>query len=102
MFSRQIDRDCELLEQEGIMDYSLLLGIHFKNISQDGDVIPSAPRTPTGNFLILHVVMCALVSVFWKLRKNPFTFSTSGDIENEETPCISTEDTNELPSDPSR
>lgn len=55
---RQIDKDCELLEQEGIMDYSLLLGIHFKNISQDGDVIPLVSLTPTGNFLILHVVMC--------------------------------------------
>ncbi|XP_077213075.1 phosphatidylinositol 4-phosphate 5-kinase 2-like [Tasmannia lanceolata] len=26
---RQIDRDCEFLEAEGIMDYSLLVGLHF-------------------------------------------------------------------------
>lgn len=26
---RQIDRDCEFLEGEGIMDYSLLVGLHF-------------------------------------------------------------------------
>ncbi|KAJ6809181.1 putative phosphatidylinositol 4-phosphate 5-kinase 1 [Iris pallida] len=26
---RQVDRDCEFLEAEGIMDYSLLVGLHF-------------------------------------------------------------------------
>lgn len=26
---RQVKRDCEFLESEGIMDYSLLLGLHF-------------------------------------------------------------------------
>uniref|UniRef100_R7W1M3 1-phosphatidylinositol-4-phosphate 5-kinase n=1 Tax=Aegilops tauschii TaxID=37682 RepID=R7W1M3_AEGTA len=30
-FCRQVDKDCELLEQERIMDYSLLVGIHFKD-----------------------------------------------------------------------
>jgi 1-phosphatidylinositol-4-phosphate 5-kinase len=43
---RQIDRDCELLEQEGIMDYSLLVGIHFKDISPEGDLIPSGSHSP--------------------------------------------------------
>lgn len=28
---RQIDRDCEFLEGERIMDYSLLIGIHFRD-----------------------------------------------------------------------
>ncbi|KAK1309535.1 Phosphatidylinositol 4-phosphate 5-kinase 1 [Acorus calamus] len=28
---RQIDRDCEFLEAEGIMDYSLLVGLHFRD-----------------------------------------------------------------------
>lgn len=51
-YHRQIDRDCELLEQEGIMDYSLLVGIHFKDISVDGDLIPSGSHTPAGTFLI--------------------------------------------------
>ncbi|XP_054780854.1 phosphatidylinositol 4-phosphate 5-kinase 5 [Prosopis cineraria] len=46
-FCRQIDRDCELLEQEGIMDYSLLVGIHFRDISEDGDLIPSESCNPT-------------------------------------------------------
>ncbi|KAJ1256320.1 hypothetical protein BS78_K046700, partial [Paspalum vaginatum] len=34
-FSRQVDKDCELLEQERIMDYSLLVGIHFKDRCKD-------------------------------------------------------------------
>ncbi|XP_052187018.1 phosphatidylinositol 4-phosphate 5-kinase 6-like [Diospyros lotus] len=32
-FCRQVDRDCDLLEQERIMDYSLLVGIHFRGIT---------------------------------------------------------------------
>jgi len=47
-YLRQIDRDCELLEQEGIMDYSLLVGIHFKDISENGELISSGSHTPTG------------------------------------------------------
>ncbi|KAF1859000.1 hypothetical protein Lal_00000823 [Lupinus albus] len=72
-FCRQIDRDCELLEQEGIMDYSLLVGIHFKDISQDGDIIPSGESK---------------------------TFI--GDSENEGTPHLRREDTDQLLLDPSR
>ncbi|URD72482.1 PIPKc [Musa troglodytarum] len=30
-FQRQVDRDCEFLEQERIMDYSLLVGVHFRS-----------------------------------------------------------------------
>lgn len=52
-YLRQIDRDCELLEQEGIMDYSLLVGIHFKDISENGDLISSRSHTLAGTFLIL-------------------------------------------------
>ncbi|XP_038697714.1 phosphatidylinositol 4-phosphate 5-kinase 4-like [Tripterygium wilfordii] len=40
-FCRQVDRDCELLEQERIMDYSLLVGLHFREASASGDLIPS-------------------------------------------------------------
>lgn len=28
---RQIKRDCEFLEAERIMDYSLLVGVHFRD-----------------------------------------------------------------------
>lgn len=31
MLRRQIDRDCSFLEAEGIMDYSLLVGLHFRD-----------------------------------------------------------------------
>ncbi|THU66893.1 hypothetical protein C4D60_Mb05t18990 [Musa balbisiana] len=39
-FHRQVDRDCEFLEQERIMDYSLLVGVHFReaSASQETDV----------------------------------------------------------------
>ncbi|XP_020223164.1 phosphatidylinositol 4-phosphate 5-kinase 4 isoform X2 [Cajanus cajan] len=71
-FCRQIDRDCELLEQEGIMDYSLLVGIHFKDISENGDLISSGSHTP------------------------------AGDSESEGTPCISRADMDQLLLDPTR
>ncbi|KAJ8770367.1 hypothetical protein K2173_014980 [Erythroxylum novogranatense] len=47
-FCRQVDRDCELLEQERIMDYSLLVGLHFRDVSPAGDLIPCVPETPPG------------------------------------------------------
>ncbi|XP_054803956.1 phosphatidylinositol 4-phosphate 5-kinase 4-like [Prosopis cineraria] len=63
-FTRQIDKDCELLEQEGIMDYSLLVGIHFKDISEDGDILPmtAGSQTPTGTPHISKVDMDQLLS----------------------------------------
>ncbi|XAR68420.1 1-phosphatidylinositol-4-phosphate 5-kinase [Bertholletia excelsa] len=45
-FRKQIDRDCEFLEQERIMDYSLLVGIRFRDVSSAGSLIPSGSRTP--------------------------------------------------------
>lgn len=39
---RQIDRDCEFLETERIMDYSLLVGLHFRDVST-GDKIGLSP-----------------------------------------------------------
>ncbi|KAF2605755.1 hypothetical protein F2Q70_00024409 [Brassica cretica] len=47
-FIRQIDKDCEFLEQERIMDYSLLVGIHFREASVAGELIPSGAQTPIG------------------------------------------------------
>ncbi|CAH9062439.1 unnamed protein product [Cuscuta europaea] len=40
-FQRQVDKDCELLEQERIMDYSLLVGVHFKEATSNGDLMPN-------------------------------------------------------------
>ncbi|KAA8531303.1 hypothetical protein F0562_006012 [Nyssa sinensis] len=39
---RQIDRDCEFLEAERIMDYSLLIGIHFRD-DYSGDEMDMSP-----------------------------------------------------------
>ncbi|CAN6935018.1 unnamed protein product [Brassica oleracea] len=47
---RQVDKDCEFLEQERIMDYSLLVGIHFREASVAGELIPSGARKPIGEF----------------------------------------------------
>ncbi|KAL9247978.1 hypothetical protein vseg_021345 [Gypsophila vaccaria] len=38
---RQVDRDCEFLEAEKIMDYSLLIGLHFRD---DRAISPTANR----------------------------------------------------------
>lgn len=62
-YDRQIDKDCELLEQEGIMDYSLLVGIHFRDISEDGDIIPARPGTASGNIHILAPCTLPLVNL---------------------------------------
>ncbi|MED6161448.1 Phosphatidylinositol 4-phosphate 5-kinase 4 [Stylosanthes scabra] len=53
-FCRQVDRDCDFLEQERIMDYSLLVGLHFRGISCADNLTPSSgrssgTRTPTGS-----------------------------------------------------
>ncbi|KAK7399323.1 hypothetical protein VNO78_10505 [Psophocarpus tetragonolobus] len=39
----QLDRDCEFLEAEGIMDYSLLIGLHFRD-DCSADEMKSSPR----------------------------------------------------------
>ncbi|KAF7819095.1 phosphatidylinositol 4-phosphate 5-kinase 5-like [Senna tora] len=72
-FCRQLDRDCELLEQEGIMDYSFLVGIHFRDISADRELVPSESSI------------------------NP-----PGEVEGEGTPRISRADMDQLLLDPSR
>ncbi|KHN17425.1 Phosphatidylinositol-4-phosphate 5-kinase 2 [Glycine soja] len=40
----QLDRDCEFLEAEGIMDYSLLIGLHFRD-DCSVDEMKSSPRS---------------------------------------------------------
>lgn len=48
---RQVDRDCDFLEQERIMDYSLLVGLHFREaVSYRDSNTPrtSGARTPKG------------------------------------------------------
>ncbi|KAF9596848.1 hypothetical protein IFM89_013896 [Coptis chinensis] len=49
-FQRQVDRDCDFLEQERIMDYSLLVGVHFRGTLYNRDPLfedsSSGFRTP--------------------------------------------------------
>ncbi|ONK78419.1 uncharacterized protein A4U43_C02F18570 [Asparagus officinalis] len=48
-FCRQVDRDCDFLEQERIMDYSLLVGIHFRESSASEEAVKTEDnvmRTP--------------------------------------------------------
>ncbi|XP_074581767.1 phosphatidylinositol 4-phosphate 5-kinase 6-like isoform X2 [Curcuma longa] len=49
-FHKQVDRDCEFLEQERIMDYSLLVGVHFReaSVSQENEVSTEVINTNTG------------------------------------------------------
>ncbi|OAY72854.1 Phosphatidylinositol 4-phosphate 5-kinase 4 [Ananas comosus] len=46
-FCRQVDRDSEFLEQERIMDYSLLVGVHFGDATQD--ILLPADGTGSGD-----------------------------------------------------
>ncbi|XP_059646112.1 phosphatidylinositol 4-phosphate 5-kinase 4 isoform X2 [Cornus florida] len=71
-FQRQIDKDCEFLEQERIMDYSLLIGIHFRETTDAGDLIPSG----------------TIVS--------PFFSAENGDPDTESVPHLSRADTDQL------
>ncbi|KAK4725572.1 hypothetical protein R3W88_028351 [Solanum pinnatisectum] len=48
-FRRQVDRDCEFMEQEGVMDYSLLVGIHFREADSTEDQTSSGSGTPIDN-----------------------------------------------------
>ncbi|KAK7314171.1 hypothetical protein VNO77_39383 [Canavalia gladiata] len=52
-FCRQVDRDCDFLEQERIMDYSMLVGLHFRGLSYSDTITPPGrspcAHTPTGN-----------------------------------------------------
>ncbi|MQL77907.1 hypothetical protein Taro_010322 [Colocasia esculenta] len=43
-FVRQVDRDCEFLEQERIMDYSLLVGLHFRDASSGDPLLDEVPN----------------------------------------------------------
>lgn len=56
-----MDRDCEFLEQERIMDYSLLVGLHFREASfKESATPPSGARTPTGKIFNLISILRVL------------------------------------------
>lgn len=45
---RQIENDCEFLESQRIMDYSLLLGLHFRAPQYPG--VATGPSTPDPSY----------------------------------------------------
>ncbi|CAL0319768.1 unnamed protein product [Lupinus luteus] len=44
----QLDRDCEFLEAEGIMDYSLLIGLHFRHDYLNDEIKSSPDKLVSG------------------------------------------------------
>ena len=64
---RQVDRDCDLLEHERIMDYSLLVGLHLWEALRTRT--PSGIRTPTGYFLSLHSSLFPYMNWSWILAE---------------------------------
>jgi len=52
------------------MDYSLLVGLHFREISTAGDLIPSGARTPTGHFSHFHKINI----VYFTYKNGPLSF----------------------------
>lgn len=45
---RQVDRDCDFLEHERIMDYSMLVGLHFREASCSESFRTSGARSAPG------------------------------------------------------
>lgn len=65
---RQIERDCTFLELEGIMDYSLLVGVHFRddNTYDKMGLSPFLLRTGNWSFDILwNYFIDWLVGLLW-------------------------------------
>ena len=60
-YDRQINRDCEFLEAERIMDYSLLVGLHFRDKNRCDKMGLSPFLLRSGKDYDLHnVVMCKI------------------------------------------
>lgn len=61
-----MERDCEFLEAEGIMDYSLLIGIHFRddNTYDKMGLSPFLLRTGTDEYFIS---VCIIIDVFYRI-----------------------------------
>lgn len=60
---RQIECDCEFLEAERIMDYSLLVGVHFCD-DVPPEKIGMSPFAPSSEFISSQVWLGIIFSVF--------------------------------------
>lgn len=65
-----MERDCEFLEAEGIMDYSLLIGIHFRddNTYDKMGLSPFLLRTGTGEYFISVCILDEFYVILIELR----------------------------------
>lgn len=59
---RQIDIDCQFLEAENIMDYSLLIGVHICNYSNNGEMNLSPSGNNSGNLSTSRLQLLHLFS----------------------------------------
>ena len=59
---RQIDIDCQFLEAENIMDYSLLIGVHICNYSNNGEMNLSPSGNNSANFSTSRLQLLHLFS----------------------------------------
>ncbi|XLR69047.1 hypothetical protein S83_019719, partial [Arachis hypogaea] len=75
-------RDCELLEQEGIMDYSLLVGIHFRHISPDGELVPCGSENLIGKAKKVKVSIIIISQRWFTMMHStrPFLFRVYQEI----------------------
>ena len=71
---RQLDRDCEFLEAEGIMDYSLLIGVHFRD-DYSVDEMKSSPNDLCAGICLFISYFC--VSFSYESIKPPIDITSA-------------------------
>ncbi|KAK3038958.1 hypothetical protein RJ639_027443 [Escallonia herrerae] len=97
-FCRQVDRDCDFLEQERIMDYSLLIGLHFRETYSKEQLTTESHTSgvciPTG--LLFTLLLLLVLFMEYLLKRENFlskTLAGNPDPDSEEaTPRLSKSD----------
>ncbi|CAL9206464.1 unnamed protein product [Musa hybrid cultivar] len=72
-FHRQVDKDCEFLEQERIMDYSLLVGVHFREASTSQETTDASSEVDDTNDATLRLSRVDMDEFLWDLIRLPST-----------------------------
>jgi len=89
---RQLDRDCEFLEAEGIMDYSFLIGLHFRDDSSVVEVKSLPDELCSGIYmssyflLVLHFISFELIGSTRVKKKSVGSVDLAGkrDMQNDD------------------
>ena len=88
------------------MDYSLLVGLHFRNTSAAGHLLPSGARTPIGYFSSFFNILFS--NLYFKshfalllMHETAMFYILAGD-DNDGAPPLSRADMDQLLLDPSR